>query len=56
MKKTSPEAKEMDKITFRLPKELAQRVKIEAIKQDVTLEALITAALRAHLAKKGDAR
>jgi predicted HicB family RNase H-like nuclease len=56
MKKTFQEAIEMSKITFRLPKELAQRAKIEAVKQDVTLEALIVAALSAHLPKKGSAR
>lgn len=46
----------MTKITFRLPKELAQRARIDAIKQEVSLQELIVEALAAHLRKRGGAR
>lgn len=44
------------KMTFELPPDIIQRLKIEAAKEGVKLKDLVAGVLRAHLAKPGGAK
>ena len=55
--KTKPEAKALWKLTVRLGDDLAERLKIRAIRERRTLQAVVTVAIEQYLSTaKGESR